>query len=111
MVEFERADTVLASANEPDFLPLPVDPLPEHRSWLGPRAVKLLIPIGLLALVALWIVAERMLMNNDSWPHWDIVWYAAGGLTLIATGVLAAVLWMQSRAQGGLSQAIAWLFS
>ena len=111
VVEIERADPVWPSTNEPDFMPLPVEPLPDQRSWLGPRAVKLLIPLGLLALVALWVLAERMLVTNDSWPHWDIVWYLAGGLTLIGSGVLAAVLWMQSRARGGWSQAIAWLFS
>ncbi len=111
VVYIERADSAWNSGNEPEFMPLPLEPLPDKRSWFGPRAAKLLIPLGLLALVVLWILAERMLVNRDSWPHWDIVWYLSGGLTLLAVGVLATLLWMQSRARGGWTQAIAWLLS
>lgn len=110
VAEIERVDTIW-TRSEPDFLPLPVEPIPLQRPWLGPRLAKLSIPLGLLALIVLWIVAERMLVTNDSWPHWDIVWYVAGGLTLIGSGILASLLWMQSRERGGWSQALAWLFS
>jgi hypothetical protein len=110
-VEIERVDPSWAPKSEPDFVPLPVELTPPERPWLGPRLAKLLIPLGLLVLIAFWIVAERMIVTDHSWPHWDIVWYLAGALTLVGSGVLATVIWMQSRARGGWSQAIAWLLS
>jgi hypothetical protein len=111
VVEIERVDSLWAAPGEPDFVPLPVEPLPEQRPWLGPRLAKLLVPLGLVALIVLWIVAERMIVSRDSWPHWDTVWYAAGGLTLLSSGILATLLWMQARARGGWVQALTWLFS
>lgn len=63
---------------------------------LAGLALAVVLTIGLLVT---WRIAEVKIVDDDPWAHWDLVWFAAAGLSIVALTLwgVAIVRWVRGR--------------
>jgi 4-amino-4-deoxy-L-arabinose transferase-like glycosyltransferase len=69
-------------AGDDEFVPLEAPP-PAESSPIRLIGLALAIVVT-IALLVLWRVAEVKIVDDDPWEHWDLVWFAAAGASIVA---------------------------